>query len=111
MSALLIALVKVTKDDWVPGYAAAVHDIAARHGGRYLSRSAKIATVEGDNSDLTAIAVIQFPDTGAAERSCATPPTRRTPMRGRRAASAASGSSTRLGRARLDPLPSEGVIQ
>jgi len=67
MSALLIALVKVTKDDWVPGYAAAVHDIAAKHGGRYLSRSARIATVEGDDSDLTAIAVIQFPDTGAAE--------------------------------------------
>jgi uncharacterized protein (DUF1330 family) len=67
MAALLIALVKVTKDDWVPAYAAEVHDIVARHGGRYLSRSGRIKTVEGDDSDLSAIAVVQFPDTGAAE--------------------------------------------
>ena len=66
MSALLIALVKVTGEDWVPAYAAEVHDIAAKHGGRYLSRSGRIETIEGDDSDLTAIAVIQFPDTAAA---------------------------------------------
>ena len=39
MTAYLIADVTVTDDSWVPEYAARVHEIAARHGGRYLSRS------------------------------------------------------------------------
>lgn len=66
MTAFLIAEVKVTDDAWVPDYAAKVHDIAARHGGRYLSRSGNIETLEGDATDETLIALIQFPDRAAA---------------------------------------------
>ena len=47
MPVYLIANVKVTDDTWVPDYAAAVHDIAARHGGRYLSRSGNIRIHRG----------------------------------------------------------------
>ena len=44
MAAYLIANVKVTDDAW-PGYAAKVHDIVHKHGGKYLSRSANITTI------------------------------------------------------------------
>ncbi len=61
MTVYFIAEVKVTDDSWVPSYAAVVHDIAAKHGGKYLSRSANITTMEGAPSDTTLIATIQFP--------------------------------------------------
>lgn len=66
MTAFLIAEVKVTDDAWVPDYASTVHDIAARHGGRYLSRSGNIETLEGQKTDETLIALIQFPDRASA---------------------------------------------
>ncbi|SCY53992.1 DUF1330 domain-containing protein [Paracoccus tibetensis] len=66
MTAFLIAEVKVTDDAWVPDYAAKVHEIAAKHGGRYLSRSGNIETLEGSATDETLIALIQFPDRASA---------------------------------------------
>ena len=62
MSAYLIADIKVTDDAWVPAYAASVHELVARHGGRYLSRSGNVKTMEGYPLDTTLIAVIEFPD-------------------------------------------------
>ena len=66
MPAYLIAQVKITDDAWVPDYAARTHDIAAKHGGRYLSRSANIDTLEGAAPDTTLIALIAFPSADAA---------------------------------------------
>jgi uncharacterized protein (DUF1330 family) len=66
MPAYLIAQVKITDDAWVPDYAALTHDIAAKHGGRYLSRSANIETLEGAAPDTTLIALIAFPSAEAA---------------------------------------------
>jgi len=67
MTVFLIAEVKVTDEAWIPDYAAKVHDIAAKHGGRYLSRSGKIETLEGPETDETLIALIQFPSREAAK--------------------------------------------
>jgi uncharacterized protein (DUF1330 family) len=61
MPVFLIADVKVTDDAWIPDYAAKVHDIVAKHGGKYLSRSGNIDTIEGQGLDTTLIALIQFP--------------------------------------------------
>ncbi len=61
MTVYLIAEVEVTNDSWVPEYAAAVHDIAAKYNGRYLSRSGNIETLEGTPTNETLIALIQFP--------------------------------------------------
>ena len=44
MTVFLIADVKVTDDAWIPEYATQVHDIVAKHGGKYLSRSGNIET-------------------------------------------------------------------
>lgn len=65
MPVYLIAEVTVTDDAWVPDYAAKVHDIVARHGGKYLSRSGNIETVEGEGPGCTLIALIEFPSRDA----------------------------------------------
>ena len=38
MTVYLIADVKVTDDGWVPAYAASVHELVHKHGGKFLSR-------------------------------------------------------------------------
>ena len=38
MAVYVIATVKVNDDSWIPEYAANVHDIVHKHGGRYLSQ-------------------------------------------------------------------------
>jgi uncharacterized protein (DUF1330 family) len=66
MSVYVIADVKVTDPSWIPEYAAAVHDIVHKHGGKYLSRSANVKTLEGKPLDTTLIAIVQFPTEEAA---------------------------------------------
>ncbi len=65
MANYLIAQVKVNDDAWIPDYAANVHDIVHRHGGKYLSRSANIRTLEGTESTASLVAVIEFPTADA----------------------------------------------
>ncbi len=67
MSVYVIAEVKLTDDSWIPDYAAKVHDIAAQHGGKYLSRSANITAYEGSAPDANVIALIEFPTKEAVE--------------------------------------------
>ena len=67
MTVYLIADVKITDDAWVPDYAAKVHEIVGKHGGKYLSRSANIDTIEGEPLDTTLIALIQFPSREALD--------------------------------------------
>lgn len=67
MSVYLIADVKVTDDSWIPDYAANVHDIVHKHGGKYLSRSANITNMEGEPLDTTLIALVEFPSLEAAQ--------------------------------------------
>ena len=38
MSVYLIADIKVTNNKWVPTYAASVHDLVHKHGGKYLAQ-------------------------------------------------------------------------
>ena len=67
MTAYLIADVKVTDDTWIPEYAAKVHDIVHKHGGKYLSRSGNITNVEGEALDTTLIALLEFPSVEAVQ--------------------------------------------
>lgn len=61
MKIYVIADIKVTNDSWIPEYAANVHDIVHKHGGKYLTRTSNIKTVEGEPLDTTLIALIEFP--------------------------------------------------
>jgi uncharacterized protein (DUF1330 family) len=67
MAVYLIANVKVTDDAWLPDYAAKVHEIVHKHGGKYLSRSANITTIEGEAPDATVIALLEFPSVEAVQ--------------------------------------------
>ncbi len=68
MSVFLIADIKVTDDSWVPAYAANVHKLVEKHGGKYLSRSGNIETLEGEDKDSTLVALLQFPSRTALDR-------------------------------------------
>ena len=73
MPAYLIADIKVTDDKWMPGYAASVHELVHRHGGRYLSRSANVETLEGEPLDATLTALVEFPSADAVRAFAADP--------------------------------------
>ena len=67
MTVYVIADIKITNDSWVQAYAASVHELVHKHGGKYLSRSANVKTLEGHPLDTTLIAIMQFPTAKQAE--------------------------------------------
>ena len=67
MTAYLIADIKVTNDGWVQEYAAAAHEFVHKHGGKYLSRSGNVTTLEGKPLETSLIAIMAFPSIAAAE--------------------------------------------
>jgi len=73
MTVYVIADVKVTDDSWIPEYAANVHDIVHKHGGKYLSRTSNITTVEGEPLDTTLVALIEFPTMDAVQAFASDP--------------------------------------
>src|SRR4051794_16668041 len=73
MTAYLIADIKVTDGKWVPDYAASVHDLVHKHGGKYLSRSGNVKTLEGAPLPTSLIAIMAFPSAQAAEAFVADP--------------------------------------
>ncbi|MGA9281214.1 MAG: DUF1330 domain-containing protein, partial [Pseudolabrys sp.] len=81
MSVYLIADIKVTNNKWVPTYAASVHDLVHKHGGKYLARSGNIETLEGKPLDTDLIALIQFPSTQAVQSFLSDPQYTPTPTR------------------------------
>jgi uncharacterized protein (DUF1330 family) len=66
MTVYLIADIKVKDQSWIPAYATSVHDLVHKHGGKYLSRSGNVKTIEGQPLDTTLIAVMEFPTEAAA---------------------------------------------
>ena len=73
MSVYFIADIKVTDDNWIPSYAASVHEIVHKHGGKYLARSGNLKTLEGEPLDSTLIALIEFPSSAAVTAFLADP--------------------------------------
>jgi uncharacterized protein (DUF1330 family) len=73
MAHYLIAQVKVNDDSWIPEYAANVHGMVHRHGGKYLSRSGNVTTLEGRESTADLVALIEFPTEAAMQEFMADP--------------------------------------
>jgi len=65
MPVYMIADIKVTDDKWVPEYAASVHELIHKHGGKYLARSGNVKTLEGTPRDTTMVALVEFPSVDA----------------------------------------------
>lgn len=66
MPVYVIADVKVTDDKWIPEYAASVHELVHKHGGKYLARSGNVKTLEGKPLETSMIALLEFPSAEAA---------------------------------------------
>jgi uncharacterized protein (DUF1330 family) len=73
MTVYMIADIKVTDNKWVPSYAASVHELVHKHGGKYLSRSGNVKTLEGKPLDTNLIALLEFPSGEAANAFLADP--------------------------------------
>ena len=73
MLVYLIANVKVTDDKWLPSYAASVHDLVHKHGGKYLARSGNVTTLEGKPHDTSLIALLEFPSADAVKAFASDP--------------------------------------
>ena len=73
MSVYMIADIKVTDNNWIPAYAASVHELVHKHGGKYLSRSGNVKTLEGSPLKTNLIALIQFPSTQAVQNFLSDP--------------------------------------
>jgi len=73
MSVYVIADIKVTKPDWIADYAASVHTLVHKYGGKYLSRSASVETLEGQPLETTLIALLEFPSAEAVKAFAADP--------------------------------------
>jgi uncharacterized protein (DUF1330 family) len=67
MTVYVIADIKVTDDGWIPAYAASVHELVHKHGGKYLSRSGNVKTLEVKPLDTTFIALLEFPSAEAVQ--------------------------------------------
>ena len=73
MAHYLVAHVKVNDNSWIPNYAANVHDIVHRHGGKYLTRCGNITALEGEAPDTDLVAIIEFPTEDALNAFMADP--------------------------------------
>jgi|TARA_E500000178_G_C16910875_1_gene702578 uncharacterized protein (DUF1330 family) len=67
MTVYVIADIEITDDSWVADYGANVHDIVAKHGGEYLSRSGNIINAAGEGPNSNMIAIIKFPSVDAVQ--------------------------------------------
>ena len=57
MSVYAIVDIKITKVSWIKEYITHVHHIVEQYGGKYLSRSANIVTVDSYNPKANWVAI------------------------------------------------------
>ena len=62
-----VLAVTPTSDDWVADYIASVNAIVARHGGKYLARTASHERLEAQGEDAALRIIIAWPSKEAAE--------------------------------------------
>src|SRR5437867_1666930 len=60
-----VVFVTPKSDTWIPDYIAAVKPLVAKHGGKYLARTASHERLEGSLSPAV-IAILEFPSKEAA---------------------------------------------
>ena len=56
-----------TDESWIPGYLAGVTPLVAKHGGKYLARTADYRHVEGDGKDPALCVLLEWPSKDAFE--------------------------------------------
>ena len=61
-----VLAVTPTTQDWIPDYIGPVNTLVARHGGRYLARTASHERLEGEGEDAALRIIIEWPSKDAA---------------------------------------------
>ena len=56
-----------TSDDWIPAYLPAANALVAKHGGRYLARTASHERLEGEGADPALRIILEWPSKEAAQ--------------------------------------------
>jgi len=67
MVCYVTANLTITDPSWVEPYIPAVHDIVAKHGGRYIAQSTEVTVLEGNEPAPSVSVILEFPDRAAAE--------------------------------------------
>ena len=62
-----VLAVTPTSQDWIPAYIGPANALVAKHGGRYLARTANHMRLEGEGEDAALRIVIEWPSKEAAE--------------------------------------------
>jgi len=62
-----VLAVTPTSEDWIPGYVGPATALVAKHGGKYLARTANHEQVEGAPSESALRIVIEWPSADAAK--------------------------------------------
>ncbi|MEM9062035.1 MAG: DUF1330 domain-containing protein [Pseudomonadota bacterium] len=73
MSYFSILAVTPTREDWIPDYIGPANRLVAKHGGKYLARTATHEQVEGDDDPAALRIIIQWPSKDAAQAFMADP--------------------------------------
>lgn len=61
-----VLAVTPTTDTWIPDYIGSANSLVARHGGKYLARTANHERLEGEGENAALRIVIEWPSRDAA---------------------------------------------
>ena len=61
-----VLAVTPTSEDWIPDYLPAANALVAKHGGKYLARTANHERLEGDGQEPALRIVLEWPSKEAA---------------------------------------------
>ena len=67
MTCYSVLAVTPTTDDWVPDYLPVANALVARHGGKYLARTASHERLEGEGAGAALRIIIEWPSKEAAK--------------------------------------------
>ena len=56
-----VLAVTPTNQDWIPDYIGPANKLVAKHGGKYLARTATHEQIEGDTNDAALRIIIEWP--------------------------------------------------
>ncbi|TDF37484.1 DUF1330 domain-containing protein [Alteromonadaceae bacterium M269] len=66
MTVYSVLAVTPTSEDWIPDYIGPANELVAKHGGKYLARTANHEQIEGEQNDAALRIVIEWPSKEAA---------------------------------------------
>ncbi|WP_020560915.1 DUF1330 domain-containing protein [Thiofilum flexile] len=61
-----VLAVTPTAEDWIPGYLPVANALVAKHGGKYLARTANHERIEGEGDLATLRIILEWPSKAAA---------------------------------------------